>query len=409
MAVSLFPRMKLQSLATLVALVHYALGFPHLMNFPEYRSLAGLSPQEVRAVERSFSQTPGAQPLPPPINDTSAKLVYDAAHPYIPDQSGDIRGPCPGLNTLASHGYLPHNGVATPAHIITAVQEGFNMGWGLAAFLTYGAFVVDGNHLTNLMSIGANTTAEDELTPGLNIHGISKVCDASTTRGDLYLGNKYSFNETLFDQVGTTFCSYIFRSSFFSKLVDAANLVGDGYITVDSAALQKYQRINNSMETNPTFSFDTPRFLTAYAEASFPLAFFVSKQTVNTTVNVTLENARSFFQDHKYPDGFYRRQAPYDFNEVSVMFDTIFNLIGVLPGHNEGVGNYVRNPDDNGSTCYAYQRQLNLTAQLYPLNPTSELETAIKDQFGHILSDARRSDLRTTLSIWTVRHLLVEI
>ena len=33
------------------------------------------------------------------------------------------------------------------------------------------AFVVDGNHLTNLMSIGANTTADNELTPGLNIHG----------------------------------------------------------------------------------------------------------------------------------------------------------------------------------------------------------------------------------------------
>jgi hypothetical protein len=67
------------------------------------------------------------------------------------------------------------------------------MGWNLAAFVTFGvcpfpvvssapltdgwcskmkqAFVVDGNHLTNLMSIGANTTADDELTPGLNIHG----------------------------------------------------------------------------------------------------------------------------------------------------------------------------------------------------------------------------------------------
>ena len=93
-----------QDLAVLVALAPYALGFPHLENFPEYRSLAGLSPHEVRAVARTFSSTPGAQPLPPPINDTSAKLVYDADHPYMADQPGDIRGPCPGLNTLASHG-----------------------------------------------------------------------------------------------------------------------------------------------------------------------------------------------------------------------------------------------------------------------------------------------------------------
>ncbi|KAG8213300.1 heme-thiolate peroxidase [Butyriboletus roseoflavus] len=351
--------MKLQNLAILVALVPYSLGFPHLANFPEYRSLAGLSPQEVRAVARTFSSVPGAQPLPPPISDTSAKLVYDAAHPYQPDHPGDIRGPCPGLNTLASHGYLSRTGVATPAEIINAVQEGFNMGWNLASFVTYGTFIVDGNHLTNLMSIGANTTAEDQLTPGLNIHGNFEG-DASTTRGDYYFGDNYSFNETLFDQ-----------------LVYAANLVGDGMITVESASLQKSLRINDSIARNPTFSFDTPRYLTAYAETTFPLAFFVSNQTVDTTINATLDDARSFYEMHQYPDGFYRRQGAYDFPQVSAMFDMIFGMVRVRPGRNEGVNNFVVNPEDNGSLCYAYQRQTNLTAQLYP-NPTSELETAIK-------------------------------
>ncbi|KAN0092965.1 heme-thiolate peroxidase [Tylopilus felleus] len=355
-------RMKLQNLATTIALVSYALGFPHLANFPEYRSLAGLSPQEVRAVARTFSSTPGAQPIPPPINDTSAKLVNDVDHPFQPDQPGDIRGPCPGLNTLASHGYLPRNGVATPAQIITAVQEGFNMGWNLASFITYGAFVVDGNHLTNLMSIGANTTADDELTPGLNIHGNFEG-DVSTTRGDYYFGDNYSFNETLFEQ-----------------LEYAANLVGGGYITVESAALDKVLRINDSITRNPTFSFDTPRYLTAYAETTFPLAFFVSNQTANTTLNATIDNARSFFDYHMYPDGFNRRQGPYDFPQVSTMFDMIFELVGFPPGRNEGAGNFVPNPEDDGSTCYAYHRQLNLTAQLYP-NPTPELETAIKANF----------------------------
>ncbi|KAH0833051.1 hypothetical protein J3R83DRAFT_12042 [Lanmaoa asiatica] len=68
------------------------------------RSLVGLSPEEVRAVARTFGSMPGAQPLPPPINGTSTKLVYDAAHPYQPDRPlGDIRGHCPGLNILASH------------------------------------------------------------------------------------------------------------------------------------------------------------------------------------------------------------------------------------------------------------------------------------------------------------------
>lgn len=97
--------MKLQNLATLAALVPYVLGYPHLTNFPEHRSLAGLSPEEVQTVMQLFKDSmPGPQPLPPPINDTSSKLVNDPDHPFEPTRPDDMRGPCPGLNTLASHG-----------------------------------------------------------------------------------------------------------------------------------------------------------------------------------------------------------------------------------------------------------------------------------------------------------------
>lgn len=48
-----------------------------------------------------------ALPAPLPQNDTSVKLVNDKAHPYIKPGPTDLRGPCPGLNTLANHGYLP--------------------------------------------------------------------------------------------------------------------------------------------------------------------------------------------------------------------------------------------------------------------------------------------------------------
>ena len=122
-------------------------------------------------------------------------------------------------------------------------------------------------------------------------------------------------------------------------------------ITVESASLQKYLRINDSIARNPTFWFDTPRYITAYAETTFPLAFFVSNQTANTTMNAALDDARSFFELHKYPDGFYRRQGTYDFPQVTTMFDEIFALIGVLPGSNQGVGNYVVNPEDPGTVC----------------------------------------------------------
>jgi hypothetical protein len=52
------------------------------------------------------------------------------------------------------------------------------MGNDLATFVTWGAFLVDGNHLTNLMSIGekSNATGTDPAPPaivgGLNTHKV---------------------------------------------------------------------------------------------------------------------------------------------------------------------------------------------------------------------------------------------
>lgn len=72
---------------------------------PSYGSLAGLSEREIHEFVRTAKfPLPGAQPAPGPLADDSSKLVADAAHPYRPAGPNDIRGPCPGLNTLASHG-----------------------------------------------------------------------------------------------------------------------------------------------------------------------------------------------------------------------------------------------------------------------------------------------------------------
>lgn len=39
-----------------------------------------------------------------------------------------VRGPCPGLNTLANHGYLPHNGKGISLTILAnAMLDGFNI------------------------------------------------------------------------------------------------------------------------------------------------------------------------------------------------------------------------------------------------------------------------------------------
>ena len=58
------------------------------------------------------------------------------------------------------------------------ICPGFNMGNDLAVFVTYGAFLVDGNPLTNLLSIGGKTplTGVDPPQPaivgGLDTHAV---------------------------------------------------------------------------------------------------------------------------------------------------------------------------------------------------------------------------------------------
>lgn len=71
--------------------------------FPNYGSLAGLTQRELADIIPTL--TARTLPSPPgPLTDTRTKLVNVPAHPWIAPGEDDIRGPCPGLNTLANHG-----------------------------------------------------------------------------------------------------------------------------------------------------------------------------------------------------------------------------------------------------------------------------------------------------------------
>lgn len=73
--------------------------------FPSHAPLAGLSTrQQDEAIAELSAQAVYPPPPPGPLEDNGTKLVHDKAHPWKPLRKGDIRGPCPGLNTLASHG-----------------------------------------------------------------------------------------------------------------------------------------------------------------------------------------------------------------------------------------------------------------------------------------------------------------
>ncbi|KAF8991583.1 Chloroperoxidase [Cyathus striatus] len=364
---------RLLKLSAIIALASAAIGFP------QYASLAGLSERELDAIIPTL-QARKATPPPPPLSDTSSKLVNDKKHPWKPLRPDDIRGPCPGLNTLASHGWLPRSGVATPAQIIEASQEGFNMGNDLAVFVTYAAMLVDGNQITNLLSIGGKTpsTGPDPPQPaivgGLNTHAVFEG-DASMTRGDAFFGDNHSFNETLFDQ-----------------LEDFSNRFGGGNYNLTTAQELRWQRIQQSIATNPQFSLLSPRYFTVYAESVFPMVFFVDGRKSDMTLDMT--TARGFFQNNQMPTGFFRANRSITLDVIGNGIDAIFEAHPIQPGKNEGLGNYVVDPTSANFTqfCLLYTNFVNQTVRsLYP-NPKGALLSALNQNLDNFFSPLKGSD-----------------
>jgi hypothetical protein len=46
------------------------------------------------------------------VDAATTSIDVDGLHAFHPPTASDQRGPCPALNALANHGYIPHNGSA---------------------------------------------------------------------------------------------------------------------------------------------------------------------------------------------------------------------------------------------------------------------------------------------------------
>jgi hypothetical protein len=113
---------------------------------------------------------------------------------WSPPGPGDVRSPCPGLNSLANHGFLPHNGKGLTIPILTkALKDGLNVGADFATVI--GA--------AGLLSVPHNPLATSFDLDNLDEHNFLIEHDASLSRSDYYVanGDNYSFNQTVFDTV----------------------------------------------------------------------------------------------------------------------------------------------------------------------------------------------------------------
>lgn len=132
---------------------------------------------------------------PPKPQSHGLKAIPDAGHRYVAPGKTDRRGVCPGLNTLANHGYISHNGITTWAEAANAIQNVYGFGYDLASILSALGLMAGGDLVSGKFSIGgADSRVPNTLGPslGLDKHGECEV-DNSITRQDNYFGNQADF------------------------------------------------------------------------------------------------------------------------------------------------------------------------------------------------------------------------
>ncbi|KAK5123917.1 hypothetical protein LTR85_002114 [Meristemomyces frigidus] len=199
----------MKSMLSLLGVTGIALAMPQFMDDPVALENARelIKRQDALGISKAQSN---CGPTPCTTFDAEDQLVsITGAHAYASPGAGDIRGPCPGLNAAANHGYLPRNGIASIEQTVSGLGALYNMQAELATALSAYAIAVDGNVVEGVLSIGG-PLPPDDLTgallgtgQGISYSHNNYEGDSSIGRNDAYLnnGDAHSLNITKFESV----------------------------------------------------------------------------------------------------------------------------------------------------------------------------------------------------------------
>ncbi|KAG4422121.1 hypothetical protein IFR04_004748 [Cadophora malorum] len=113
---------------------------------------------------------------------------------WVAPTATDRRSPCPMVNSLANHGFLPRDGMnISLADLIVAFNESLN--------LAPAATTLVGQKALLASTTGSNATFNLD---DINTHGIIEH-DGSLSRNDIFFGDNHSFNSSIWDSVAASF------------------------------------------------------------------------------------------------------------------------------------------------------------------------------------------------------------
>ncbi|KAA8575504.1 hypothetical protein EYC84_004655 [Monilinia fructicola] len=198
----------------LLAFVAFSMLPIQILAFPTIALEAAIKNPDIASLAKAEYQKRHAKRSSPGFNATAQIIDVSGAHAFVPPGPNDLRGPCPGLNALANHNFIPHNGFATVAQLVSANEQVFGMGADLAVFLSIYGVVMDGNPISINpgWSIGGPPTQGQNLLGNLfGLLGAPQGLigshnkyegDTSPTRGDLFVyGNSWKLQISQFQEL----------------------------------------------------------------------------------------------------------------------------------------------------------------------------------------------------------------
>ncbi|PSN67638.1 Cloroperoxidase [Corynespora cassiicola Philippines] len=254
-------------------------------------------------------------------------LPFAIAHPnggfsHLPwhlPVAGDVRSPCPGLNVLANHNILPHDGKNITEPVIrNALSAAYNLDPAFSSQLFFQALATadDPN--------GTSWTLAD-----IRKHDIIEI-DGSLSRADAAQGDNYNFNSTLWAQA----------KSFWH---------GDALIAVQSAADASSARVKTAKETNPDFGIPEELVFTRTGPWGLLISIFGNQQEAV----VQKERIEMVFEQEKLPLnlGWKRSGEVLDAEGVGVVAGMVFDA-STIPEILAGDGGAVK----RGAESYGFTR-----------------------------------------------------
>ncbi|CAA9964045.1 oxidase [Pyrenophora teres f. maculata] len=266
--------------------------------FPSFnpRNLEGLTPDRLTAALQKVDELRNSKRL---LFDVRKPLDITGKHAFQPPRDTDKRGPCPGLNALANHGFISRDGITSFAELVTAANQVMGMGIELSLILGIMATVWTGNPLSLNpgFSIGEKPGLEGQNILG-NVLGLVGAprglagshnwleADASLTRDDFYLtGNALTMNMT-----------------YFRDFHDRAD--ENGVLSLDLLSDQAARRWNESCNMNPDFWYGPITGMISRNSGILFLGRLLANHTSEHPTGIlTQEIFRKFFAVYEKEDG----------------------------------------------------------------------------------------------------------